>query len=132
MRKIVINDCYGGFGLNYEACMEYARRTGITLYGFKHVGQSDSFLPILDAKNAEKEFVIYYYTTPDKQQGSSWSDSDLARDNPVLVALVEEWGERAADRHADLKIVEIPDDVLWEIEEYDGQEWIAEVHRRWP
>ena len=32
---------------------------------------------------------------------------------------------------AKLKIVEIPDDVEWIIEEYDGKEWIAEDHRRW-
>jgi hypothetical protein len=27
--------------------------------------------------------------------------------------------------------VDIPDDVKWEIEEYDGNEWVAEVHRTW-
>jgi hypothetical protein len=32
---------------------------------------------------------------------------------------------------AELKVVESPDDVEWEIEEYDGIEWIAEVHRTW-
>ncbi len=25
----------------------------------------------------------------------------------------------------------IPDDVKWQIEEYDGLEWIAEKHRTW-
>ena len=32
---------------------------------------------------------------------------------------------------SDLKVVEIPDDVEWEIEEYDGNEWVSEVHRCW-
>lgn len=32
---------------------------------------------------------------------------------------------------ADLKIVEIPDDVEWVIEEYDGIEYVSEVHRTW-
>jgi hypothetical protein len=27
--------------------------------------------------------------------------------------------------------VDIPDDVKWQIEEYDGNEWIAESHRTW-
>jgi len=30
-----------------------------------------------------------------------------------------------------LKIVDIPDGVEWEIEEYDGMEWVAEKHRTW-
>ena len=30
-----------------------------------------------------------------------------------------------------LKIIEIPDDVDWIIEEYDGNEWVAEKHRTW-
>jgi hypothetical protein len=30
-----------------------------------------------------------------------------------------------------LTIVDIPDDIEWQIEEYDGMEWVAEVHRIW-
>ena len=30
-----------------------------------------------------------------------------------------------------LEIVEIPDDVVWYIEDYDGKEWIHEKHRVW-
>jgi hypothetical protein len=30
--KIVINDCYGGFGLSYEGVMRYAELKGIKLY----------------------------------------------------------------------------------------------------
>jgi len=30
---------------------------------------------------------------------------------------------------ANLQIVNIPDDVEFEIEEYDGMEWVAEKHR---
>lgn len=33
--------------------------------------------------------------------------------------------------YAKLDIVEIPDDVDWTIEEYDGREWISEKHRTW-
>jgi hypothetical protein len=28
-------------------------------------------------------------------------------------------------------VIEIPDDVEWEVEEYDGLEWVAEKHRTW-
>jgi len=57
--------------------------------------------------------------------------ADIARDDPALVQVVEELGAAAADQFAELRIAEVPDDVKWYIDEYDGQEWVAEVHRRW-
>ena len=60
-----------------------------------------------------------------------WSDRDIARDDPVLVAIVRELGVDADTRYAKLKIVEVPYEVEWQIEEYDGVEWVAEKHRIW-
>jgi hypothetical protein len=45
--------------------------------------------------------------------------------------VVEELGDEAGDSYAELTVVEIPDDVEWTIQEYDGTEWVAEVHRTW-
>lgn len=56
---------------------------------------------------------------------------DIQRNDQYLVKVVAELGEAANGSFADLKIVEIPDDVDWEIAEYDGAEWVAEVHRTW-
>lgn len=58
-------------------------------------------------------------------------ENDLPRDKPELVAVVERLGSRAGNSFAELKVVEIPDDVEWEIAEYDGMEWVAEKHRTW-
>jgi cytosine/adenosine deaminase-related metal-dependent hydrolase len=55
----------------------------------------------------------------------------FARDDPHLIEAVEKLGKKANGRFADLHVVEIPDDVEWDIEEYDGNEWIAEKHRTW-
>jgi hypothetical protein len=49
----------------------------------------------------------------------------------VLVQIVRELGAEADSKFANLKIVEIPADVEWEIGEYDGREWVAEKHRTW-
>jgi len=54
---------------------------------------------------------------------------DIPRDCPVLVEIVERGAADGA--YADLKVVEIPDDVNWYIEEYDGLEHVAERHRTW-
>lgn len=48
-----------------------------------------------------------------------------------LVECVETLGDIASGSLAELKVVEIPDDVDWYIDEYDGIEWIAETHRTW-
>jgi len=56
---------------------------------------------------------------------------DKNRDNPELIQCIENLGKKANGRCAELKIVEIPEDVDYEIQEYDGSEWIAEKHRTW-
>lgn len=53
------------------------------------------------------------------------------RTNINLVECVEKLGEEANGAFAELKVVDIPDDVEWEIEEYDGMEWVSEKHRVW-
>jgi hypothetical protein len=92
--KVVINACYGGFGLS---SVEEAR-----YWEIKGEVEPDNF---------------YYRRIP--------------RNDPALVQLVQEIPRDQGYRFADLKIVEIPDDVEWEIEEYDGNEWVAEKHRTW-
>lgn len=96
MKKVVINKCYGGFGLSDMALALYRERAGI--------------------ENNQTQF---------------W-DNEIARDCPILVAMIEELGSASVSGvYADLRIVEIPDDVEWYIDEYDGMEWVAEKHRRW-
>ncbi len=56
---------------------------------------------------------------------------DIPRDDLQLVAVVEELGSEASAPSANLVIIEIPDDVEWVVEEYDGDEWISEKHRTW-
>ena len=49
----------------------------------------------------------------------------------AVIKVVKELGMAANGAHANLKIVEIPGDVDWTIQEYDGVEWVAEKHRTW-
>jgi hypothetical protein len=55
----------------------------------------------------------------------------IPRDDEHLIAVVEFMGRAADGGYAELKIIEIPDDVNWYVEEYDGKEWVAERHRTW-
>ena len=56
---------------------------------------------------------------------------DIPRDDVCLVKTIKELKEKSHTRFSKLKIVKIPRDVKWHIEEYDGMEHIAEDHRTW-
>ncbi len=53
------------------------------------------------------------------------------RENPRLVEVVEALGNKASGRCSNLRIVEVPDDAEWFIDEYDGWETVREKHRTW-
>jgi hypothetical protein len=53
------------------------------------------------------------------------------RSDPLLIQVIEELADKASGPCSSLKIVEVPDDIKWEIQEYDGKEWVAEAHRTW-
>ena len=112
--KIVINKCYGGFGLSEEAVLLYAKKKGLNLI-----------------VERDKGLKINHYYLNEKKDGNYFSERDIQRNDLILIEVVNELGEKADGFCSELKIVEIPDDVEWIIEEYDGKEWIAEDHRRW-
>lgn len=65
--------------------------------------------------------------------GLTWDDYGFAfsddRTNPKLIQAVETLGKDASGKYSLLKVVDIPDDIEFTIENYDGLEWIAEKHR---
>jgi hypothetical protein len=110
--KVVINSDYGGFNLSDEATELYAKYKGIEL------------------RKAEREPGSILGT--DYYLGDEWFNyRELARNDTALVRVVQELGEKANGFCASLKLVDIPTDVQWQIEEYDGNEWVAEKHRTW-
>lgn len=62
--------------------------------------------------------------------GYAYSDVE-SRTDPELIKCIETLGERANGSFADLKIVEIPDDVNWDISDDDGIEHVYETHLTW-
>ena len=139
--KVVVNRCYGGFGLSEEALQSYLKKRGLPCYRYEQTKYK--FRDNINVWEKCDSFSIgslftYHYT---KDHGDFIVDElpkdgyfyigNVDRNDPDLVAVVEELGMAADGRHASLKIVEIPDDVEWDISEYDGMEEIHEVHRSW-
>jgi hypothetical protein len=122
--KIVITSDFGGFGLSSDAVRRYAELKG---YNVIETGEERVWKLLL----LHPTYSGSYEDMTDAEKEGLRSGDRLERNDPVLIQVVEELGERASGRYANLKIVEIPDDVDWEIMEYDGSEWIAERHRTW-
>jgi hypothetical protein len=144
MMKVVINECYGGFGLSKEACQRYFDLKGqqVWIEEDKRFSALDMFTVWLVSPEERleiKEGEAYHKMSRDERIDYNWKysqqtwyrDNNLTRNDPILVQVVEEMGDKAWGRYAKLAIVEIPDDVQWIIEENDGMEWVAEKHRTW-
>jgi hypothetical protein len=151
-RKIVINICYGGFSLSPNAVARLAELQGRECYFFTSP-LGDKERRQINIEEAKKEWIWSAFDIPNlpissednwhelslekKQEINNFyekheiSNRDMERDDPLLVRVVEELGDIANGSHAQLKVVEIPNDVEWVVEEYDGREWIAETHRTW-
>jgi hypothetical protein len=128
--KVVINADHGGFGLSEKAIIRYNELKGRDLWIItdeRFNWPTYSFVPKDWYKMTDDEKDHWNKT----YQEQTFYDRELARDDPILIQVIEELGELADGRHSKLKIVEIPDDVKWQIDEYDGQEWVAEEHRTW-
>ena len=114
MPKVVVNACFGGYGLSHEAVMRYAELAMINIIRVE----------------GEIKSICHYYKDV-VSDDTYFSIDDIERDDPLLVQVVEELGEKADGDHAKLRIADVPDDVIWYIDEYDGSETVSEVHRTW-
>ena len=139
--KIVINRCFGGYGLSHEAVMRYLELKGITVYPEQGEGTWKFWTYWLvkpEGRWEVKENEEFYAMSMEERQAhnqkysdETFGDRDISRNDPVLIQVVDVLGDAANGEHAELAIVEIPDDVEWEISEYDGSEHVAEKHRVW-
>lgn len=133
--KVVVNRCFGGFGLSDAAilklaatdCAHIKRHEPRAYYGGRE-GWETKFAEDKARTGFMSILVIDGKIITDEHRG----DGGNARACPRLVTVVEEIGAEADGRCAKLRIVEVPDDAKWEIDEYDGNEHVAETHRTWP
>lgn len=149
MNKIAINICHGGFNLSHKALLKYAELKGISVTTLTvDKSQEDDDHPfgkwkrVRPGEENDRYGIFHLYLFRDIPE--SWKDydetedfkcltsDDIERDDPALIETLETIGLLDCNGAlSNINIVEIPDDVIWEIEEYDGNEWVSEVHRRW-
>lgn len=153
--QLVINTCYGGFSLSPLGLKRYCELQGKDCFFFikKDLLNGEYEQISIDKIGNTSFWTAFSVDNPNEylEQTKRWTEMTIEerkahnlkyreidcnsrsedRADPLLVQTVNELGEKANGRFADLKIVEIPDGVDWTIEEYDGQEWVAEKHETW-
>jgi hypothetical protein len=142
--KVVINKCFGGFGLS-DAAYEKLIEWGIPVRGYIKQKRNPKTMLYRPEPANDGEIIFDRTLTPNDELNNAehikflgrywdtWTSS--SRTHPLLVKVVEELGgghrTGASDNFANLVVVEIPDGIEYTIEEYAGREHIAEVHKTW-
>ena len=113
--KIAINKCYGGFSVT-NAVTKLLKEKGVNIPDSSPLFKEDDGCHHLSNEDFGIEDNDYNKWRADKR----------------LIEAIEEVGEeKSSTRLSRIVIIDIPDDVEWEIDDYDGIESIHEVHRSW-
>ncbi|MFW5434284.1 hypothetical protein [Paenibacillus apiarius] len=121
--KVAINKCYGGFSPS-DALFGVLIGKGWEVTTFGDDGNYvNPDARISDTGKKDSLFSRYAFV-------EDRADIKL-RTDPELIEAIEKLGAAASGPCGKLKVVEIPDDTEFTIEDYDGWEHIAEVHRTW-
>lgn len=157
--KIILNKCFGGFGFSPKVYVEYAKRKGIDLFVYDEKCSNEFIYETIYFKipleqitfdnysyiNVNNRLFLPHFCTMDL--GDSFSNKDKQkydafkehllylnehyRTDEVLISIVEDLGSEANGKFADLKIVEIPDDLDYVIDDYDGRETLHQNVPTW-
>ena len=118
--EIVVNRCFGGFGLSTEAVLWARERNA---FWAKEIALGGEGFSDRSIRTSGYDSYTYY---PEDYNDDSW------RSDPILVECVKVLGKKSWGSLAKLQVVAIPDDVEeWFIDDYDGQEHVSEAHRTW-
>ena len=106
--QVVLNSCFGGFGLSKEAVQMLSDEYGLDI---------DSEYGYVD----NEDFGIVD------------EEHDAYRMDKRLISVVKKLGvKKASGKHAELRIVDVPDEVVdvhgWHISDYDGCESVHQSH----
>ncbi len=131
MKKVLINTCYGGFGLSPAAIKSYHEKIKIPCYLFYKIRTSEEWNKLEDGEKLSSTAQVGFSFSPNGEQINSFYKFNHDRTNKTMISVVEELGCKANGPFAQLKVVKIPDYIDFTIEEENGNEWIAEKHRIW-
>lgn len=157
--EVILNKEYGSFSVSLMAYKLYAEKKGIELYAYygdysNYLSQGVvvyrkidwTVLSLLEYHNNNSS-SLYCFT---KDLGESIIESkenkeevneifieycfhlgSKDREDPILIEVVKELGSKANGSFSDLRIVNIPDDLDYVIDVYDGYETLHQRVHTW-
>lgn len=140
MKKVILNKDYGGFDVSYLAHKLYAKKKYNIDEIFAYNWSKDGFIKVT-SDNKDGAFTSYLtedfgdfisfekYDNLDAKVNMRLDDSK--REDSTLIEVVEELGDKASGPYGKLVIVEIPDDLDYVIDNYDGIETLHQKVQEW-
>ena len=92
---------------------------------------NDEFGAFQLSKKALELFGAHTGKSPRGLFGEHWRYAPEFRVSQILLDIVEELGQGAADYATHFKIVEVPDGIPWHIANPEGPEYVARDHETW-
>lgn len=136
--KIAINKCYGGFGLSPIAIKEYLKLKGKECFFYKKNYESKELtqIPFEQASTYDtsltKDFGLSIKDDWKSYESNYFYYNNIERNDEDLIKTIEMLGiKKASGELSELAIVEVPDEIDWYIDDYDGIESVHESHRSW-
>jgi hypothetical protein len=129
MKKVVINNCFGGFGVSHDALLLlFLNGFPLDTYSLESSGYSEGEFTLEgpDGIRAHQSYPLLLKEGVCYGAGHLNDDAAL-RSHPVLVHVVEHLGAKANTDSSRLTVVSIEDSAAYRIEEYDGRESVVEL-----
>lgn len=132
--KVILNKCFGGFRPSVFAYNEHARRNAKALFWYTLNVHDYEFTE--NPRDFDTPSTIYYGKKVgfyDMDYENVYNLDKGHREDPVLIDIVEKYGEKASSFVSDLVVVEIPDELAgrYTIDDYDGVETLHEKVKAW-
>lgn len=137
MKKVILNKCFGGFGVSKEAYELYAKKKGIDVFHYTQKNLKNEIYTYATDDNRSfdfhftKDFGDNVYISNEDFKKYFLNLDENFREDKTLIEVVEELGEKANTFYSNLKIVEIPDDLDYVIDNYDGIETLHQKVQEW-
>jgi hypothetical protein len=151
MKKVILNKCFGSFDVSPQAYQLYAMKKGYS-HLYKYKWAIDSWISPWDIYSDNHLYELidlfdnsigHYFTKyfgdkiyKDEISKEDWDNYSLYlgnehREDPILIEVVEELGDEASGRFGQLIVVQIPDDLDYVIDDYDGIETLHARTETW-